>query len=82
MPMTFPWEVLRRVAAVTTSTNEVCLSTKDAASTDGCDSGLHAGKRSEGKMSLPLCLLTICYYRYALTLPIAEPDLRFPGIPN
>ena len=57
--------------------NEVCLSTKDAASTDGCNSGLHAGKRSEGKVSLPLCLLTIWYYRYALTLPIAEPDPAF-----
>ena len=28
-------------------------------------------------MSLPLCLLTIWYYRYALTLPIAEPDPTF-----
>ena len=55
----------------------MCLSTKDAASTDGCDSGLHAGKRSEGKVSLPLCSLTIWYYRYALTLPIAEPDPAF-----
>ena len=58
-------------------TNEVCLSTKDATSTDGCNSGLHAGKRSEGKVSLPLCLLTIWYYCYALTLHIAKPDLAF-----
>ena len=57
--------------------NEVCLSTKDAASTDGCNSGLHAGKRSEGKVSLPLCSLTIWYYRYALSLHIAEPDPAF-----
>ena len=57
--------------------NEVCLSTKDAAFTDGCNSGLHAGKRSEGKVSLPLCSLTIWYYRYALTLHIAEPDPAF-----
>ena len=67
-----PWR--RQMAAVT---NEVFLSTKDAASTDGCDSGLHAGKRSEGKVSLPLCSLTIWCYRYALMLPIAEPDLAF-----
>ena len=57
--------------------NEVCLSTKDAASTDGCNSGLHAGKRSEGKVSFPLCSLTIWYYRYALTLHIAKPDPAF-----
>ena len=49
----------------------------DAASTDGCNSGLHAGKRSEGKVSLPLCSLTNWYYRYALTLPIAKPDPAF-----
>ena len=57
--------------------NEVCLSTKDATSTDGCNSDLHAGKRSEGKMSLPLCSLTNWYYCYALTLPIAKPDPAF-----
>ena len=34
----------------------------------------YAGKRSEGKVSLPLCSLTIWYYRYALTLLIAKPD--------
>ena len=55
----------------------MCLSTKDATSTDGCNSGLHAGKRSEGKVSLPLCSLTIWYYRYALTLHIAKPDPAF-----
>ena len=33
-----------------------------------------AGKRSEGKVSLPLCSLTIWYYRYALTRRIAKPD--------
>ena len=38
--------------------NKVCLSTKDATSTVGCNSGLHAGKRSEGKVSLPPCSLT------------------------
>ena len=54
--------------------NEVCLSTKDATSIVGCNSGLHAGKRSEGKVSLPLCSLTIWYYRYALTLHIDKPD--------
>ena len=54
--------------------NEVCLSTKDATSFVGCNSGLHAGKRSEGKVSLPLCSLTIWYYHYALTLHIAKPD--------
>ena len=32
------------------------------------------GKRSEGKVSLPLCSLTIWYYHYALTLHIAKPD--------
>ena len=55
-------------------TNEVCLSMEDATSTVGCNSGLHAGKRSEGKVSLPPCLLTILYYHYALTLHIAKPD--------
>ena len=54
--------------------NEVCLSTKDAASTVVCNSVLHVGKRSEGKVSLPLCSLTIWYYHYTLTLLIAEPD--------
>ena len=54
--------------------NEVCLSTKDATSIVGCSSGFHPGKRSEGKVSLPLCSLTIWYYRYALTLCIAKPD--------
>ena len=54
--------------------NGVCLSTKDATSIVGCNSGFHAGKRSEGKVSLPLCLLTIWYYRYALSLHIAKPD--------
>ena len=54
--------------------NEVCLSTKDATSIVGCNSGFHAGKRSEGKVSLPLCSLTILYNRYALTLHIAKPD--------
>ena len=54
--------------------NEVCLSTKDATSIVGCNSGFHAGKRSEGKVSLPPCSLTILYYRYALTLHIAKPD--------
>ena len=54
--------------------NEVCLSTKDATSIVGCNSGFHAGKRSEGKVSLPLCSLTIWYYRYALSLRIAKPD--------
>ena len=49
----------------------------DAASTDGYNSGLHAVKRSEGKVSLPLCSLTIWSYRYALTLPITEPDPAF-----
>ena len=34
-------------------------------------------KRSEGKMSLPLCSLTNWYYRYALTLSIAKPDPAF-----
>ena len=34
----------------------------------------HAGKKSEGKVSLPLCSLTILYYRYALSLRIAKPD--------
>ena len=58
--------------------NEVCLSTKDATSIVGCNSGLHAGKRSEGKVSLPLCSLTICYYRYALTLHTAKPDPVVP----
>ena len=54
--------------------NEVCPSMKDATSIVGCNSGLHVGKRSEGKVSLPLCSLTIWYYRYALTLHIAKPD--------
>ena len=31
-------------------------------------------KGSEGKVSLPLCSLTIWYYRYALTLRITKPD--------
>ena len=61
-------------AALLSKPNEVCLSTKDATSIVGCNSGLHAGKRSEGKVSLPLCSLTIWYYRYALTLHIAKPD--------
>ena len=30
-------------------------------------------KKSEGKVSLPLCLLTSWYFRYALTLHIAKP---------
>ena len=54
--------------------NEVCLSTKDATSTVGCNSCFHAGKRSEGKVSLPLCSLTIWYYQYALSLRIVKPD--------
>ena len=54
--------------------NKMCLSTKDATSIGGCNSGFHAGKRSEGMVSLPLCSLTIWYYRYALTLCIAKPD--------
>ena len=62
--------------------NEVCLSTKDATSIVGCNSGFHAGKRSEGKVSLPLCSLTIWYYHYALSLRIAKPDRRLPGIRN
>ena len=53
--------------------NEVCLFTKDATSIVGCNSGFYAGKRSEGKVSLPLCSLTIWYYRYALSLRIAKP---------
>ena len=52
----------------------MCLSTKDATSIVGCSSCFHAGKRSEGKVSLPLCSLTIWYYRYTLTLCIAKPD--------
>ena len=54
--------------------NEKRLSTEDANSIVGCSSGFHAGKRSEGKVSIPLCSLTIWYYRYALTLCIAKPD--------
>ena len=54
--------------------NEVCLSTKDATSIVGCNLGFHAGKRSEGKVSLPLCSLTIWYYHYALSLCITKPD--------
>ena len=54
--------------------NEVCLSTTDATSIVGCNSGFYVGKRSEGKVSLPLCSLTIWYYRYALTLHTAKPD--------
>ena len=54
--------------------NEMCLSTEDANSIVGCSSGFHAGKRSEGKVSLPLCSLTSWYYRYALTLRIAKTD--------
>ena len=60
-----------------TDANELCLSTKDATSIVGCSSFFHAGKRSEGKVSLPPCLLTIWYYRYALTLCIANPDLEY-----
>ena len=59
------------------TSNEVCLSTKDAASTDGCNSDLHAGKRSEGIVSLPLCSLTNWYYRSAINIPIAKPDPAF-----
>ena len=55
----------------------MCLSTKDAASTDGCNSDHHADKRSEGMVSLPLCSLTNWYYRSALTLPITKPDPAF-----
>ena len=55
--------------------NEKHLSTEDANSIAGCSSGFHAGKRSEGRVSPPLCSLTIWYYRYALTLCIAKPDL-------
>ena len=54
--------------------NKKCLSIEDANPVVGCSSGFHAGKRSEGKVSLPLCSLTIWYYCYALTLHIAEPD--------
>ena len=54
--------------------NKKRLSTEDASSIVGCSSGFYAGKRSEGKVSLPLCSLTIWYYRYALTLLIAKPD--------
>ena len=54
--------------------NEVCLSTKDATSTVECNSGLHTGKRSEGRCPFPPCSLIILYYRYALTLHIAKPD--------
>ena len=54
--------------------NKMCQSTEDANSIVGCSSCFHAGKRSEGKVSLPLCSLTIWYYRYALTLCIAKPD--------
>ena len=53
---------------------EVCLSTKDATSIVGCNSGFHIGKRSKGKVSLRLCSLTIWYNCYALTLHMAEPD--------
>ena len=59
---------------ITPATNKMCLSTKDATSIVGCSSCFHAGKRSEGKVSLPPCSLTIGYYRYALTLCIAKPD--------
>ena len=54
--------------------NEKRLSTEDANSIVGCSSGFHADKRSEGKVSLPLCSLTIWYYHYALTLCITKPD--------
>ena len=54
--------------------NKLCLSTKDDTSIVGCSSCFHAGKMSEGKVSLPPCSLTIWYYRYALTLCIAKPD--------
>ena len=54
--------------------NAMCLSTKDAISIGGCNLGFHAGKRSERKVSLPLCSLTIWYYCNALTLCIAKPD--------
>ena len=64
------------------SPNEVCLSTKDAASTVGCNSVLHVGKRSAGNVSLPLCSLTIWYYRYALTLLIAEPNPAYARHPE
>ena len=53
---------------------EKCLSTEDASSIVGCSSDFHADKRSEWKVSLPLCSLTIWYYCYALTLRIAKPD--------
>ena len=55
-------------------TNEKRLSTEDANSIAGCSLGFHAGKKSEGKVSLPLCSLTMWYYRYALTLRITKPD--------
>ena len=54
--------------------NEMCLSTEDANSIVGCSSGFRAGKRSEGKVSLPLCSLTRPYYCYSLTLHITKPD--------
>ena len=57
--------------------NETGLSTKDATSIVGCSSCFHAGKRSEGKVSLPPCSLTIGYYRYALTLCIAKPETAY-----
>ena len=53
--------------------NEECLSTEDANSIVGCSSGFHAGKKSEGMMSLPLYSLTSWYYRYALILHITKP---------
>ena len=54
--------------------NEMCLSPKDTTSIVGCSSVFHADKRSEGMVSLPLCSLTIWYYRYALTLCITKLD--------
>ena len=54
--------------------NEKRLSTENANPVVGCSSDFHAVKRSEGKVSLPLCSLTIWYYHYAITLRIAEPD--------
>ena len=69
-----PFAACESKRAASDKPNEMYLSTEDANSIVGCSSGFHAGKRSEGKVSLPLCSLTIWYYCYALSLCIAKPD--------
>ena len=72
VPLLFQPVILKGIGS--DKLNEVCLSMKDATSIVGCNSGLHVGKRREGKVFLPPCSLTILYYCYALTLHITKPD--------